>query len=163
MLLVILCLLAPLRTGDQHPDGLKSFGWLAGLAGACWEGSSEGKVTDTQCYEVELDRFLLGSIEIGSPGVGKPPGFKGRAIFAWNATAARIDYWQWASDGSYRQAEAFVDGDRIVFPMPGSAGRPPERTVWSRATADSFSVVRERQQGAGWLPVLRVTYRRVSR
>jgi hypothetical protein len=147
----------------QQTEPLKSFGWFAGLAGACWTGTLDGKPTDTQCYEVELGRFIKGTIVIGDgqPAADQPAAFRGAGLFAWNAKANRIDYWQWASDGSYRMAEATIEGGRIHFPMPRrDANAPLERTTWTRIDPNSFSVVRERQDGAAWTPLMTVVYRR---
>jgi hypothetical protein len=149
--------------GQQEASPLAPFGWFAELAGACWTGSLDGKPTDTQCYEVELGRFIKGTITIGAGGerAGQAPAFRGAAIFAWNATANRIDYWQWASDGSYRMADATIENGRLHFPMPRrDATAAAERTTWTRVDRDSFIVVRERQAGSSWTPVLTVTYRR---
>ena len=158
------CVLLSVVSQAAEQEGLKPFGWLGSLTGSCWVGSlPDGKVTDTQCYEVELDRFLKGTISLGDSAAqsGKPPAFRGAAIFAWNAKENRIDYWQWASDGSYRAAEARFDGDTVIFPMPKrTAESPQERTVWSRIDESSFRVVRERQDGQAWTPTLTVVYRR---
>jgi hypothetical protein len=163
-LAVVLLCAASSAAGASQQEHLKPFGWLATLTGSCWVGSlPDGKVSDTQCYAVELDRFIKGTIVIGDadPRINKPTGFQGSAIFAWNAKDSRIDYWQWASDGSYRQQEAFLSGDLIVFPMPRKTpDAPQERTVWSRIDAASFRVVRERQDGTAWKQILTVTYRR---
>lgn len=160
----VFCALWPVVSQASQQEGLKPFGWLATLTGSCWVGSlPDGKVTDTQCYETELDRFLRGTITIGDsvPQIGKPSGFRGAAIFAWNSKENRIDYWQWASDGSYRAAEARFEGDMVIFPMPRrTAESPQERTVWSRIDQSSFRVVRERQDGQAWTPTVTVVYRR---
>lgn len=160
---VLLVAVAPVAAATQQ-EHLKAFGWLAALTGSCWVGSlPDGKIADTQCYDVELDRFIKGSIVIGDadPRINKPAGFQGSAIFAWNAKDNRIDYWQWASDGSYRQSDAYLSGDLIVFPMPRKPPDAPlERTAWSRIDGSSFRVVRERQDGTAWTQVVTVIYRK---
>lgn len=140
-----------------------AFGWLASLAGACWNGSyPDGKTRDTQCYGWQYDRYLRGTIEIyGTKPDGSAWSLTGDSVFQWLGQDGRIRYANWADTGDLRQSEAWFDGDLLVFPDVKSRDEEPvTRSVWRKIDADSFEVTRERRGAAGWSPEMTVTYRR---
>jgi hypothetical protein len=159
-------LLVPPAVGAADPTGaspLAHFGWLADLAASCWTGTdAEGRTTDRQCYSVQYDRFLRGTIELFA---GDDPGeraFQGDSIFAWDPKLGRVVYTYWGSAGQVGRAEAHFDLDRLVFPGPAGADgdSAAPRSVWERLDAGSFRVTRERRAGDRWHPEAVVVYRR---
>lgn len=140
--------------GDT-PTGL---GWLRELAGACWIGErADGTPADTQCYEMQFDRHLRGTIEI--PGVaGAPPRLRGDSVWSWEPARRTITVAMWSSLAPVSVTEATLDGDLVRF----SSG-PNARSTWHRTGPDGYTVVLERREGAGWREDRRVSYRRVPR
>jgi hypothetical protein len=143
---------------------LSHFGWFADMAGSCWTGRyPDGKTTDTQCYSIQYGRLLRGTIRLqGTQGGETVSAFEGDSVYAWEPKAGKIRYSFWANDGTYGTAEAYLDGDTIVFPVsdPEDTTRVIARSVWRRIDADSFTVTRERMMDGVWTEQLKVTYRR---
>lgn len=132
-------------------------GWLRGLAGHCWRGElADGATADTQCYELQFERHLRGTIEMaGAPG--QPPTLRGDSVWTWDAAKQRIVVVSWANAGPLGINEAVVDGETIRFSFGASL-----RSRWERIGPDSFLVVRERRDGDAWREDRRVTYRRIG-
>jgi hypothetical protein len=145
-------------------EALAGFGWFAELVGSCWRGEHPGgSGSDTQCYTLQFDRVIRGTIEVTSKGPGgSPHTFKGDSAFAADPARKRVTYAQWGSNGVLGSGELTFEGDALVFvnrTPDGSAAAM--RTVWRRAGADGYKVTRERRDEAGWRPVFDVEYRRV--
>jgi hypothetical protein len=147
-------------------DGLQSFDWFGSLSGSCWVGVFPDGVTEhTQCYSSQFDAFLRGTAALAETKDGKRQVlFEGDSVFAWDKASARIVYFIWGSDGSYRQMEAQLVGDELHFPVPSrdDAARILYRSVWKRIDADTFEVRRERPQDNGWTTELTVVYARAE-
>jgi hypothetical protein len=142
---------------------LAPFGWLAELAGSCWTGTdAEERTTDRQCYSVQYDRFLRGTIEIFAGAASNQRAFEGDSVFAWDSKLGRVVYTYWGNSGQIGRAEAYFDLDRLIFPGPaGSDGdSAAPRSVWERLDADSFRVTHERRAGDRWRAEAVVAYRR---
>jgi len=154
----------PVAAADAPPvSPLAPFGWLAELAGSCWTGTdAEGRTTDRQCYSIQYDRFLRGTIEIFAGGASSEPAFEGDSVFAWDSTLGRVVYTYWGGTGQIGRAEAYFDLDRLIFPAAAGSDRDshPPRSVWERLDADSFRVTRERRAGDRWRAEAVVGYRR---
>jgi hypothetical protein len=161
-------LLALLLTSAAHAqapaDPLTQFAWLKDLAGHCWSGTyPDGKVSDTQCYSVQFDRLLRGTIKVTGTVGNQPINFEGDSVYAWNAKANRVQYTLWARDGSYGTGEMYAEGEYLIFPPVATAdSRHEMRAVWARIDADSFMVTREQRQDGVWTKILEVTYRRTE-
>lgn len=154
----------PAAGAAPEAQGLAAFGWFAELAGSCWKAEHpDGKTRDTQCYEAQYGKFVAGSIAVESAGPGgERQGFEGRALFAWDASARKIAYWQWSSTGAWSAGEAFREGERYRWPHPSRAdpAKVTQRSIWTRLDADSFRVAREKLEGETWKEQFAVTYRR---
>jgi len=149
---------AAVASAQESP--LAPFKWLAQLTGACWTGThSDGKTSDTQCYDVELRRFIRGSIAVESPG---RPAFEGRGVLSWDAKRERIVFWSWASTGTTGQMEATWEGDILRYPDPRKPdpAAPSLRATWTRIDADSYRVARERREGDAWKELFAIVYKR---
>jgi hypothetical protein len=148
----------------EGTEPLSHFGWFADMAGSCWTGRyPDGKTTDTQCYSTQYGRMLRGTIKLHGMHAGQSvSNFEGDSVYAWDAKSGKIRYSFWASDGTYGTAEAYLDGDTIVFPVsdPKDAMRVIARSVWRRIDADNFSVTRERLTDGAWQEQFKVTYTR---
>lgn len=161
--------LAPATAPASAPPAappLAPFGWLAGLAGSCWTGTdAEGRATDRQCYALQYDRFLRGTIEIHAGGATGNSAIEGDSVFAWDAARERLVYSYWASSGHIGRAEAHFEGARLVFPPTdeGEGTAFATRSLWDLLDADSFRVTRERRDGDEWREALTVVYRREVR
>jgi hypothetical protein len=152
------------QIGAAEGDALAPFGWLRELAGACWRGQqSDGKPTDTQCYETQYGHFLRGTISMSGAVPDKPAAeLRGDSVWAWDAARKRVTVTTWASNGTITSGEAWYEGEAVVFPVPRrDGGEATARTRWQRIDADSFNVTRQRREGNDWLDGLTVTYRRV--
>jgi hypothetical protein len=143
---------------------LAGFGWFADLAGSCWKGTqADGRAADTQCYSVQHERLLRGTIRIHieRPGGAAPIDFEGDSVFAYEPAAKKVVYTQWGSDGSYATGEMVREGDTLFFSNRRPDGAEARvRFAWRRVDADSFKVTRERKEDAGWKEVVSVVYRR---
>jgi hypothetical protein len=160
---LLLLLLVPIASHSQTPaDPLAPFGWFKDLAGSCWSGSHEdGRTLDTQCYSVQFDRFLRGTIKLSGRQGNQPAGsFEGDSVYAWNPKANQVYYSLWASDGTYATGAMYIEGENLVFPPANPDSPGATRFVWNRIDADSFVVTREKRQGKAWSKVLEVRYRR---
>jgi hypothetical protein len=157
-------LLGIMATRAEDAGPLAHFGWFADMAGACWTGRlPDGKTTDTQCYSIQYGRLLRGTIRLQKTHGGQAvSSFEGDSVYAWDAKVGKIRYSFWANDGSYGTAEAYLDGDTIVFPVsdPNDSSRVIARSVWRRIDADTFTVTRERLTDGAWQEQLKVTYSR---
>lgn len=145
-------------------DALAPFGWLRDLAGACWRGQgTDGKATDTQCYDTQYGHFLRGTISMAIEAPSKPSAeLRGDSVWAWDAARNRFALTTWASNGTITPSEAWFEGDAVVFPVPRRDGsEATSRTRWQRIDADSFRVTRQRRERADWLDGQSFTYRRV--
>jgi hypothetical protein len=161
-ILLALFVLAAVPCAAQSADGLAPFGWLRDLAGACWKGERpDGTATDTQCYGIQFDRFLRGTIEIHAGETGK---LRGDSVWGWDPKRQRIMVTTWASSGAISSSEAYFEGEVVRFPVPPREGSiaPEMRRSWRRIGADSFSVQIERNEAGEWRETQRVTYRRTG-
>lgn len=154
----------PPAPGASAPGALAGLGWLVDLAGSCWKGDwPDGKTSDTQCYLVQYERLLRGSIKLYRAS-GEPPSFEGDAVFSPDpAGGKRIVYTQWGTGGVYATGEITFEGETLIFRnrQPDSGAPAPVRSVWRRTGADSFRVTRERSDDSGWKEFLVVDYRRL--
>jgi hypothetical protein len=148
--------------GIENP--LSRFGWFAELAGSCWTGRyPDGKTTDTQCYATQYGQLLRGTIKLqGMHGGAEVANLEGDSVYAWDAKARKIRYSFWANDGTYGTAEAYLEGDRIVFPVsdPRDSTKVVARSVWRRIDSDSFTVTRERNVEGVWKEQFTIRYAR---
>lgn len=143
------------------PDG--AFSWLAGLAGHCWRAAYPDGTSDTQCYGVQFDRFMRGTIEIvAPPAAGRQP-YRGDSLLAWDAERSEIAFRYWGSAGNLGEVVGtLADGDIVFTPVSGPSGEAPAtRNVWTRIDDDAYRVVRQRRSGDTWVDVLSVTYARL--
>jgi hypothetical protein len=144
-------------------ESLAGFGWFAELVGSCWKGDHPGGTgSDTQCYTLQYERVIRGTIEVASRGPGGAETFRGDSAFAADPSRKRVVYAQWGSTGALASGEIGFEGEALVFVNRTADGAPPTvRSVWRRAGADGFRVTRERKDEAGWKPLFDVEYRRV--
>jgi len=164
-ILAAVVLFAPPAVAADAPavSPLAPFGWLADLAGSCWTGTdADGRTTDRQCYSVQYQRVLRGTIAIFAASAADEPVFEGDSVFAWDSTLGRVVYTHWGSTGQVGRAEAYFDLDRLIFPAAADSDgdAAQARSVWERLDADSFRVTRERRAGDRWRAEAVVTYRR---
>src|SRR5688572_9865871 len=163
---VLACLRHPVHAHEGHTSPLDHFAWLKDLAGACWTGEHpDGKTRDTQCYRVQFDRFIYGTIRISELHRGRwQETFEGDSVLAWDESNQRIAYWFWSNTGAFGPAEALIDGEKIHFPAPRRAGStaPEVRSSWTRLDADSYRVVRQKHEGNEWKEMFTITYRRTK-
>jgi hypothetical protein len=162
-----LCVSAAFAHPGHDAKPLEHFGWLQQLAGSCWTGGHpDGRTRDTQCFEIQFDRFLRSTTHLSELRDGKwEPRFEGESILAWDDANQRISYWFWTSTGAYGPAEAYLEGEKVHFPASRkpSANALEVRTTWSRIDADSYRVVRERRNGGDWKEMFVVTYKRTAK
>lgn len=146
---------------DDRAGPLAPFRWFAELAGSCWIGS-HGKNTQTQCYLVQYDRIIRGSIKVTEGGKGV---FEGDAVFAvdpGDREQKRILYAQWGTGGIYGTGDIAFEGETLLFISRLSDGSPaPIRHVWRRTAADAFKVTRERNVDSRWMEQFTVEYKRI--
>ena len=139
------------------------FGWLADLAGSCWQGTwPDGKTRDTQCYSTQYGRYLRGTIEIRSSAPGAPA-HRGDSMFAWDAKTQRMQFHYWSSEGnSGISSGSLASNSDIVFADPPSidAAKPERRSVWHRLSSDRYQVTVQERAGDGWRDRLAVVYDR---
>jgi hypothetical protein len=148
-----LVLVATAPQGAEPP--VVGLGWLRDLAGHCWRGEpADGAPADTQCYELQFDRHLRGTIEIAG-AAGEAPKLRGDSVWSWDAAKQKITVVTWSSSAPVGVIEAAVDGDLVRFTFG-----PNARSYWQRTGPDSFAVVRERREGEAWREERRVSYRR---
>lgn len=164
--LTVLSLVASAATAEP-PDATateRAFGWFGTLAGSCWRGEYVTGGGDTQCYAMQYDRYLRGTIAIETAGKdGQPFRLAGDSVFEWDAAKARIRYSNWADLGNLQHGEAFYEGELLRFPDVKSKDEEPRtRSTWRRTDADTFEVTRERREGDAWQALFSVTYRRAA-
>lgn len=146
----------------EFPPG--HFGWLAELAGSCWQGTyPDGETTDTQCYSSQYGRYLRGTIAI-RPRAAGGKSYEGDSVFAWDPKAPELDFHYWSSEGSNGVSRGVVAADTIIFSNAPStdAAKPPRRSVWRRLSPDSYRVTVQEQSGEAWSDRLAVTYSRLT-
>lgn len=158
---LLAALLLPATALAQAPaaDAMSPFKWMRGLAGACWKGDHpDGKTSDTQCWQVQFNRFLRGTIKVSAG----PAAFEGDGLFWWDAKNNKVGYTQWASNGFVHSSEAAFEGDKLVFLDRPKAGTSEVngRAVWSRVDANTYQVSRELRDGPNWKPQFAVLYKR---
>jgi hypothetical protein len=147
---------------------LDHFAWLKELNGACWVGDHPDKRTrDTQCFKADYGYFLHSTVQFSELRSGKwEPSFNGETVLAWDEKNQRISYWYWTSTGAYGPAEAYIEGQQIHFPASRKPGvnATEVRSTWTRIDANSFSVSRQKRQGAEgkWEELFAIVYRRVA-
>ena len=145
-----------------NPADIAGFGWFAELRGGCWRGThSDGKTHDVQCYLLQYDKLMRGSIRIYRDNAFTPS-FEGDAVFAVDpAGEKKLVFTQWGTGGVYSTGEITFDGDALVFRNRLPDGKFAEvRSIWKK-TAEGYTVVREREvKDKGWDPILEVKYRR---
>jgi hypothetical protein len=162
--LTVLALAASAVGADPPPaaPAVAAFGWFGTLAGSCWRGEYATGGGDTQCYTLQYDRYLRGTISIEMAGKdGQPFRLAGDSVFEWDTASARIRYSNWADLGNLQHGEAYYDGELLRFPdVKSKDAEPRTRSTWRRIDADSFEVTRERREGDAWKALFGVTYRR---
>lgn len=143
------------------------FGWFSDMVGACWTGRyPDGKTSDTQCYTTQYGLFLRGTIKLQGVHGNKPvQDLEGDSVYAWDEKDKKIRYSFWANDGTYGTAEAYLDGELIVFPVsdPSDSTKLIGRSVWRRIDGDTFTVTRERSKEGAWTEQFKVTYSRAAK
>jgi hypothetical protein len=151
--LLVLALAASALHGAEPP--VVGLGWLRDLAGHCWRGEQVGGApADTQCYELQFDRHLRGTIEIAGPA-GEAPKLLVDSVWSRDPAKQRITVVTWSGSAPVGVIEAAIDGDLVRF----SFG-PNARSYWQRTGPDGYAVVREFRDGDGWREERRVNYRR---
>ena len=146
-------------------DHRPAFGWFASLAGACWRGDHpDGKTHDTQCYGWQYDRYLRGTVQLaGVKADGSAWALDGDSVYQWIVADGWIRCASWSNTGDLQQAEAYFEGESLVFPDVKSRDEEPiTRSVWRKVDADSFEVLREKRGAGGWETDFTVTYRRTA-
>jgi hypothetical protein len=156
------CVIAATSTAQtQSRDPLLALGWFKDLAGSCWSATyADGKTTDTECYSVQYDQFMRGTIKIVAAPGSEAGNLEGESVYSWNPKMERVDYMLWTSDGNYTSGSFRVEGDSLVFP-PANIGAPDAtRLMWTFLDNDSFLVTREKRQDGTWKKFFEVTYKR---
>jgi hypothetical protein len=155
-ILVLAVVAGDARAADPAGGLLAGLGWLRELAGHCWRGEqADGTVSDIQCYELQFDRHLRGTIELPGAQKGDAPKLRGDSVWSWDPARQKIVVVTWSAAAPVAQLEATLDGELIRF-----AFGPNARSTWQRTGADGYTVVRERRDGDDWREDRRVTYRR---
>ena len=163
MLLAVSALAAPVAPTAQ-PATDNPYGWMDELAGHCWSATHPDGTRDTQCYTLQYNRFLRGTIEIVAPASGpsRPP-YRGDSVFLWDAARSEIAFHYWSNAGNVGAVTGRVEGETLVFPNPGrGSNAPPTRTVWTRIDANSFRVAVQRQTAGDWADEVSLVYTRSS-
>lgn len=139
------------------------FGWFSDLAGSCWRGEHPNNLgSDTQCYTLQYERIVRGTLEVATRGEGAQPSFRGDSAFAADPARKRVVYSQWGTNGVLAHGEITFEGEALVFVNRTPDGSPPTvRSVWRRVGPDAFRVTRERKEEEAWKPLFDVEYRRV--
>ncbi len=162
--IVVACFANRAQAHEGHASPLDHFAWLKDLVGACWTGEHpDGKTRDTQCFRVQFEHFIYGTIRISELHRGQwQQTFEGDSVLAWDEATQRIAYWYWSSTGAIGPAEAYIEGATVHIPAPRRAGStaPEVRSSWTRVDADSYRVVRQKREGGEWKEMFAVTYRR---
>ena len=156
---------APSQPAVPAQNPLAPFGWFAELSGACWKGSyPDNASSDTQCYLAQYKSIMRGTIKGEHTTAGIPrTTFEGDAVFVFDERKGRVVFTQWGWNNTYGTGEITIEGEKLLFQnfLPdGTLAKV--RSVWTRAGADGFRVVRERQGDDGvWKEIVAVDYKRV--
>ena len=101
-----------------------AFGWMSELAGHCWSPDYADGTRDRQCYTIQYDRYLRGTIEILFAGGGRPS-YRGDSVFFWEPERSQILVHYWSSAGNHGVMTRQVDGETVVPFGSVASGRVP--------------------------------------
>ena len=155
-------LFLPIAAMAEPIEALKP---MAFLAGHCWKGDfPDGKRTDEHCFEwVYGGRALRDTHTVRAPG---RPDYVGETTYYWDASAKRVEYLYIENLGGVSRGTMEPAGDALVFPptqyvAPGEA--MTYRSRWSRTGDAVYEVFSEAQAKDGWVPMFKLTMRRVAK
>ena len=136
---------------------------LAFLVGSCWRGVfADGKTVDVRCLEPVFGGKFVRERHVVRGGARV---YRGETLYQWDATAGKIGYTYWNSDGGVSTGTMDVDGPRRVFPAErytDSKGRAREfRTTWLVESDSAWVMTTEERRPDGrWAAAWRVAFRR---
>ena len=136
---------------------------FAFLVGSCWTGTfPDGKRTDTHCFESVYGGHFIRDRHVVKGG--KP--YEGETLYAWDATAGKVVFTYWNSDGGISTGSAEPGSGEIVFPEEHAlkgGGQMKIRTVWTPKGADAYEVHTTQFKDGEWREMWRMTMRREKR
>ena len=153
--------MVPASAADSLAPELRPFAFLAG---ACWRASFPGgQMTDTHCFSPILNGHFLRDRHVVSHA---PDPYVGETIYRWDASAGRIHYDYYASDGSHSAgtAQAAANGLSFLDEQHDAAGGNAMqiRSTWTREGTDTYDVLAETRTGDSWRTLFRLRFTRIS-
>lgn len=156
----VLCGLATPAAAQGTPDHFTPFEFLVGY---CWAGTfANGRDIDTHCYEWMLGRqFIRDRHEVTGTG-----DYRGETIYQWDATAKRVSYRYWNTEGGVSNGTFTVEGSVLraaeeeYLGADGSALRL--RAAFTRVGETRYDVATEALVKGEWRPARSVRYLRVE-
>lgn len=158
--LLLSLLAAPAAAAEPNPLAPMDF-----LVGSCWDGTfadpgaGMGK-KDVRCFT----RMYGGKYVRDVHQVDRGP-YGGETIYAWDPTARRIAYTDYASDGGVSRGTMEARDGGLVFGDAHYKGPDGKdimlRSLWLRDGADAYTAVTQQKVGDGWRDMMKITFKRL--